>query len=151
MDRIPRRYTVEAGKSLVDAWDLSKDNGAYQLEIFGPNGYFRSYSGNINGFEPEILVGYDHEKGGVTLTVQNAATKQISIQVNSNAYAGYKSAKMKIASGSKSDKMWTLAKSGNWYDFTLKFEGHPQYERRFAGRVETGKDSVSDPAMGFEI
>jgi phospholipase C len=24
----------------------------------------------------------------------------------------------------------------------------PGYTRRFAGRVETGKDSISDPAMG---
>jgi len=151
LDRIPRRYTVEAGKSLLDEWDLSKDNGAYQLEIFGPNGYFCSFSGNVNTSEPEISVRYDHEKGGVTLIVQNDAKEHISIQVNPNAYVGYKSAKLKIAPGSKADKTWMLGKSGNWYDFTMKMEGNTHYERRFAGRVETGKDSVSDPAMGLEI
>jgi len=35
---------------------------------------------------------------------------------------------------------------GGWYDFTLAGPGG--LTRRFAGRVETGKDSVSDPAMG---
>ncbi|MGF6901683.1 hypothetical protein [Paraburkholderia sp. GAS348] len=34
-----------------------------------------------------------------------------------------------------------------WYDFTLAEAGG--FSRRFAGRVATGKDSVSDPAMGI--
>ncbi|MGR5475502.1 phospholipase domain-containing protein [Vibrio astriarenae] len=40
-----------------------------------------------------------------------------------------------------------MARQGNWYDFTVTV---PQggFTRRFAGRMETGKDSVSDPAMG---
>ena len=33
-------------------------------------------------------------------------------------------------------------------DFSVKVKELPDYSRRFAGRVETGKDSISDPAMG---
>jgi len=35
-----------------------------------------------------------------------------------------------------------------WYDFSVKVTGHPEYVRRFAGRVETGRHTVSDPALG---
>jgi phospholipase C len=34
-----------------------------------------------------------------------------------------------------------------WYDFTVRVDGFEGYERRFAGRAETGEDGVSDPAM----
>jgi phospholipase C len=40
-----------------------------------------------------------------------------------------------------------LEKSYGWYDFTVKVEGS-ETEARFAGRVETGKSSFSNPLMG---
>jgi phospholipase C len=39
---------------------------------------------------------------------------------------------------------WTLHASHNWYDFTVAGE---QFERRFAGRMETGGPAYSDPAV----
>jgi len=41
---------------------------------------------------------------------------------------------------------WDVSKSGNWYDLTLKSGRGFAY--RFAGRLETGKNTVSDPASG---
>lgn len=35
-----------------------------------------------------------------------------------------------------------------WYDFNVTVSGQPDYVRRFAGRVETGRHTVSDPALG---
>ena len=32
LERIPRRYTVEAGKQLSDEWDLKEKSGKYHLE-----------------------------------------------------------------------------------------------------------------------
>jgi phospholipase C len=37
--------------------------------------------------------------------------------------------------------------SGNWYDFTLTASCAPNYQRRIMGRMETGKSSITDPAM----
>jgi phospholipase C len=42
---------------------------------------------------------------------------------------------------------WDVSKSGNWYDLALT-AAHG-FARRFAGRLETGNNSVSDPAMGI--
>jgi phospholipase C len=40
-----------------------------------------------------------------------------------------------------------LADVGHWYDFEITSQSDPYYYRRFAGRVETGEDSFSDPSM----
>jgi len=41
-----------------------------------------------------------------------------------------------------------LAKSFGWYDFSVKVRGFDHFEKRYAGRVETGRSSYSDPFMG---
>ena len=33
-------------------------------------------------------------------------------------------------------------------DLTVSVDGDPQFEHRFAGHVENGEDSISDPLMG---
>jgi phospholipase C len=43
---------------------------------------------------------------------------------------------------------WSLDESAHWYDFTLSVAELPGYSRRFAGRVEMGRASWSDPAIG---
>ncbi|KAG1219469.1 hypothetical protein G6F35_007463 [Rhizopus arrhizus] len=61
LDRIPRRYVVEAGKSLDDAWDVAGDSGKYDLWVLGPNGYHRAFAGDLmqtGGAQPEIQVCY---------------------------------------------------------------------------------------------
>jgi phospholipase C len=53
------------------------------------------------------------------------------------------------ASGSTEETIIiNLLKSGGWYDFTLRIPGNKSFEKRYAGHVETGSDSKSDPAMG---
>ena len=51
-----------------------------------------------------------------------------------------------LAAGASRSILWDVSRSGNWYDIAITAEGG--FVRRFAGRLETGKDSVSDPAMG---
>jgi phospholipase C len=41
-----------------------------------------------------------------------------------------------------------LRNSKGWYDLTVKVNGIEGFEHRFAGRVETGKEGISDPFMG---
>jgi phospholipase C len=146
LDRIPRRYTVEAGKILEDVWHSGSDGKNYNLEIYGPNGFFRHFKGNTSSPEPEILLSYDTRKGGITVQVVGDP-KVGPLQVVSVVYGSDES--WSIKAGNK--KTWSLASSGNWYDFTATLGGNEKYTRRFAGRVETGKHSVSDPAMAQSL
>jgi phospholipase C len=149
LDRIPRRYTVEAGKSLADEWDVIADKGTYDLELHGANGYFHKFAGNIELQEPEISLGYDHKKGAISLSVHNPNKLPINLSIVPNAYGYAVPPEFSLVSGNTRKLKWLLKSSGNWYDFSVKSDAG--FLRRFAGRVETGKHSITDPAMASEI
>jgi phospholipase C len=148
LNAIPRRYTVEAGKSLDDDWKVSA-KGEYHLEVFGPNGYFHKFSGSIRANEPVTTIRYDHKKGELLLTLQNTGTNPLRLTISSNAYDYPGKLSRVIEPGKNQMQRWNLAQSGNWYDFSVK--SNDGYLHRFAGRVETGRHSISDPAMATEI
>ena len=41
--------------------------------------------------------------------------------------------------------------TGGWYDVNVTVKSLPEYMRRLAGRMETGANSVSDPAMATQL
>ena len=53
-----------------------------------------------------------------------------------------------LGPGDTDSKSWSLKATGGWYDLTITVENDPHFEYRFAGHMENGEDSISDPAMG---
>jgi phospholipase C len=155
LDRLPRRYMVEPGKSLDDAWAAATDNsGFYDLWVLGPNGFHRHFKGDLNalrtsGANPEVRVCYDIANGNVYLEMLNAGTNAARFTVRAKAYRNDGPWGATVAGGAKAEQLWELAGSGQWYDFAVTCDADPAYYRRFAGRVETGRHTVSDPAMGL--
>ena len=49
--------------------------------------------------------------------------------------------------GEQATLVLDLASSFHWYDFSITVAGQENFERRLAGRVETGALGTSDPAM----
>ena len=154
LDRIPRRYTVEAGKMLDDTWNAGLDNlGRYDLWVLGPNGYHRHFIGDTariadTGVQPEIRVCYDIANGNVYAELINGGTKPCIFTVEARAYREDGPWTVTVAPGAQESLHWELAGSGRWYDFEVRCSADAAFRRRFAGRVETGEHSVSDPAMG---
>lgn len=148
LDNIPRRYTVEPGKSLDDEWALP-DGGKYDLEVYGPNGYFQKFTGNIQQNEPQTKIEYDHKKGGIAVMIENPGKSPLRVKMSSNAYQHAEPAPVDLPPGKKMKRSWELSKSGNWYDFSVA--AGEAFVHRFAGRVETGRHGTSDPAMGADI
>jgi phospholipase C len=56
---------------------------------------------------------------------------------------------VRVKGGDDATMRWSLDATGNWYDFVVTCDADTAFYRRFAGRVETGRHSVSDPAMGL--
>ncbi|HSB97930.1 MAG TPA: phospholipase domain-containing protein, partial [Spongiibacteraceae bacterium] len=152
LDRIPRRYTVEAGKSLADEWNTAADSDNYDLQVYAANGFFRSFKGNTSDSRanPEVVVSYDAQRGEVQLQIKNTGIDSFEITINPNAYRNDGPWALKIKPGKTANKSWALKASGNWYDFTVQCPGSSGFERRFAGRVESGKPGISDPAMATQ-
>lgn len=150
----PRRYTVEAGKDLKGAWPLAGQQGRYDLWVLGPNGFHRHFTGDAGASapgqtpNPEIQVCYDVANGNVSVKLHNTGSAPARFTVTANAYLSVAPWSASVAPGAEAEQSWPLCDCGNWYDFSVKVQELPAYGRRFAGRVETGKDSISDPAMG---
>ena len=52
-----------------------------------------------------------------------------------------------VPAGGEITHRWSLKDARGWYDLVLHTPADPAFLRRFAGRLETGRDSITDPAM----
>ncbi|MBD8724126.1 phospholipase C, phosphocholine-specific [Oxalobacteraceae sp. CFBP 13708] len=150
---VPRRYTVEAGKSLADSWTPAV-GGAYDLWVLGPNGYHRHFTGSAlravaaGQARPDVHVRCDAATGELVLRLLNAGAAPCTFNLNANAYAQLRQLHT-LAPRTELLVRIPLAANGYWYDLSATVSGQPDYLRRFAGRVETGRHTVSDPALGL--
>lgn len=141
LERTPRRYTVGAGRALRGVWEA----GAYDLWVLGPNGFHRHFIGDAASGELDLSVSLDGAGRALELAVANAGAAAWQIEVAA-AYESGTVWRTNVASGGSVRRRWSVADHG-WYDLTLT-GGENGYLRRLAGRIETGSDSISDPAMG---
>jgi phospholipase C len=153
LDRVPRRYTVEPGHELSGEWDVGAELGAYDLWVLGPNGFHRHFTGNLRALDsalahPEVSVEYDRTNGAVTAKLRNHGSGAATFRVSPNAYFQTAPLVITVAGEAEVEQRWPLLESAHWYDFTVQVSELPGFSRRFAGRVETGRDSLSDPEMG---
>ena len=155
-DMTVRNYAVAAGGYLEDSWAISDfAKGIYHLQVYGPNGYFREFIGTTADPLLEIHVGYSQ-----TNAVNPALDGNVQVQaINSDASRGF-TIEITDLSYKTGVQKWSIGPGGNgtfvintqpgsrWYDLGLKVEQIENFQRRFAGRVETGQWGITDPAMG---
>lgn len=148
-------YGVAAGEQLQDTWPLADfENGQYHLQVHGPNGFFREFTGNSQDPLLEVSCQYQEATGkafaltgNITLHLQNNSKEKYTVNVIDNAYkTGIRS--LELAPGQTKSTLLALGKSHGWYDCSVQIKGHAGFEKRYAGRVETGKPSFTDPLMG---
>ena len=144
-----RDYAVKAGDRIADQWMLADFPGNnYHLKTYGPNGFFREFKGNAD--DPLISISCQYEKdklipkklsGNIILSVTNSDGRSLEIEITDNVYkSGKQNAKLGV-NGSKNSKQLipiNLSKNYGWYDFTVRIKGNSVFEKRYAGRVETG-------------
>ena len=147
-----RNYAVKAGDALTDSWNLDQFDGQnYHLAVYGPNGFLRQYQGNSKSPKINFEVDYQLDKsnkatGNVVMKITSpdvSSKKDITILDNS-----YKSKSIRKTLEREATILLNLEKSFNWYDFSVLIDGQNEPLFRFAGHVETGKESKSDPFMG---
>ncbi|WP_175943417.1 phospholipase C, phosphocholine-specific [Caballeronia sp. BCC1704] len=157
LDVPPRRYVVEAGKTLAGTWTIpAGDSGRYDLWIVGPNGYHRQFSGDLrdvsSAANPEIQVCYQPcDSSWVMVKLHNRGTQACTFTVEALAYRNDGPWTVLVPANSVSELSWAVTNSGNWYDFSVTSNASTAFKRRFAGRIENGKDLTSDPAMGVVV
>ena len=145
-----RNYTVEAGKTLSGAWTVSGSvSGSYDLTVYGPNGFTRHFKGRIGSGAAVLQVDSQYgtdDEGSILLSIRNAGSQKASVTVL-DAYSGEKVISV-LGPGGPAEGKLSLERFHGWYDFVVTVAEDPSFERRLTGHVESGRDSISDPAMG---
>jgi phospholipase C len=153
----PWSYTVGPLGELSDSFSAS--GSEYSLSVYGPNGFFRAFEGIVadGAAVVDVAETYTVTKSGdgvastgILLTLRNADSAAREIKIR-NGYT-QETATMSLAAGVREEKHWMLDESFGWYDLIVELEAHgevdPHFKRHIAGHVETGRDSMTDPAMG---
>jgi len=144
----PWTYTVQPGAEISDNWALSANpRGAYDLSVYGPNGFLRSFKGSTSGqnlANLDIATRYDNTGRGITLEITNLGeTCQVSIL---DSYSKDQTTHT-LKAGEELTKHWNLKKSYGWYDFIIEVNTDASFQQHIAGHVETGEESMTDPAI----
>jgi phospholipase C len=158
-----RSYAVQAGHQLVETFPLqSFENGSYHLCVHGPNGFYREYRGDKNDPDLDIRCEYDrtdassNQLNGCLRFVIRRLTPgpAIELEIKDHAY-GKETIRQSIPATANPDRPVIIVldqkESHHWYDFSITAQGSGPFGRRYAGRIETGEDTVSDPYMGRNV
>jgi len=150
-------FAVKAGDEIHYDWPIEAfDNGKYLLHLHGPNGFYREFSGTANDPQIQISVSPEFRRltkaatGNIVLNIKNSGTSPVSIIVNDLSYKKQKLVQKTIAANSSDRIDIDLQNSFGWYDFNITTANDKNYQQRFAGRVETGKESFTDPLINRE-
>ena len=145
-------YAVRPGDTLQDTWPLQAfEDNRYHLRVYGPNGFFREFRGDAT--DPSAKISFDYQQlhgkltGNVVLTLAGGDAEAGTVRITDHAY-GAAEQTIPLTSEAGRSVVLNLAKSHGWYDFSVTIEGKEGFAKRYAGHVETGKPSFSDPYMG---
>lgn len=138
-------FAVTEGEELV--YSIPQTNDDYHFKGYGPNGFFREFKGKFSHFPAiDVLVNHLAGSGNLHLVIQNPERKQLNVQVVDHSYQR----EQEIFEQKERSKeiRFDLSSSSGWYDYSVKVEGYPDFEQRFAGHVENGETSITDPLLG---
>jgi len=142
----PRRFTLGAGGSLEDSWALAGAD-AHDFTVLGPNGFAR-YFRVVGPADVTVVATHDGKTGNLVLKAVNRSRQPKHLAIRDNAY-GAADLALTVAPRGTVELPVDLAASHQWYDLTVSVTDAPGTEVRFAGHIETGRNSVTDPAMGL--
>ncbi|HVJ55154.1 MAG TPA: phospholipase C, phosphocholine-specific [Aliidongia sp.] len=144
----PWGYTLDpVTGTIADSWTPTSGT-SYDLSVYGPNGFFRRYAGGLTASSANLQVQslYDTVGGGITIAVTNLGAAATTVTMLDN-YTG-NSQQHTLAPGAMFPLTLTLQASFSWYDVLITASSDPNFMRQYAGHVETGADSISDPLIG---
>ncbi len=146
----PRTYTVGAGDETSDLFGTVAAT-SYDLSVSGPNGFLRTFAGGLTPGSANLTVQaiYDKEAEGVALVIRNhgSGSEKLSIL---DAYSGKTQTRV-VQPQNTATYVSQLQKSFGWYDLIVTAESDASFARQLAGHVETGRPSMTDPAIGATV
>jgi phospholipase C len=144
-------YAVSAGDRLTDDFSPADfDGGIYHLQVSGPNGFHREFRGTAQDPLLELkwqpVVKNLSPAADLQLTNRDPS-KALEVVIEDLTYGGGQKI-VKLNPAETKTLTLELSRSSGWHDVRVRVTGTPDFAQRFAGHIETGRESSSDPAMG---
>ncbi|WP_066097378.1 phosphocholine-specific phospholipase C [Xanthomonas massiliensis] len=143
----PRRYAVSAGKRIADTWELHP--GGYALRLYGPNGSLAEIrdtdgdAGGIAGLEA-CLRQPDASRLVAEVQLANQGDVPLLVRID-DAYDEGGARELQLQPGQRQLVALDTAAHHGWHDIAVTLPSRPGFLRRYAGHLENGGTSTSDP------
>ncbi len=144
-------YSVAAGDDLTAVFHRSEfSDGRYDVRVQAPNGFFRHFSGDAR---TENL----HVSSKVRIDSSGHVFLDISAENNGNASVMFQCEvqpkgrieDIAVEAGKKRNIVIPLDQDHMWYDVKITEQAAGTHGLwHYAGRVETGKSTMTDPQIG---
>jgi phospholipase C len=136
-------FTVEAGRQLHSAAPPAPEGG-YDVEVHGPNGFYRHFAGAAET-GPDVSTSPLASSHNLAVVISNPGPA-VRVRVTDNldhrgttTYDLPRGGRVRLVVGGSTH---------GWYDVTITSNGDRRFIRHLAGHVESGRVSISDPALG---
>ncbi len=147
-------YAVKTGSVLTEKISIDDFDGKiYDLAITGPNGFFRQFKGDIENPTVNIKVYAGQNgllikklNGNLVFAIENGGTEALNLLFVDNKYKA-DSKSVLVKPKTKVKVVFELASNGNWYDVSVMAKGKNNFLQRYAGKIETGEITNTDPFM----
>jgi phospholipase C len=144
----PWGYTVDPrNRVLSDKWSPTDGTG-YDLSVYGPNGFFRRVAGELTRTSANLDVKVVSELAGgaIVVLIENLGSKLATVTI-ANQYSGHQE-HFPVAPRGRITVPVLLETTFHWYDLVITDSADASFVRHYAGHIEDGFDSVSDPHIG---
>jgi len=145
-------FATEAGDHVNYNWNLNDfEDSKYHLQLHSANGFYREYRGNEKN-KVTINASYglkkNNQENHLKLIIHNQNKNgQIECIITDPTYQKSSQTSL-VSAGEKVIIEIPVEKYHNWYDAEIRIKGDENYFRKFAGRIEDGFPSMTDPLMG---
>ena len=87
--------------------------------------------------------------GNLIFSLKNLSKNEnYTIEINDSTYKRKARSIVLEKSSAVVIETFDLSGSFNWYDIIVRVKGNKFFQKRYAGRIETGKHGKTDPFMG---
>jgi len=156
----PWRYTLDAGQSHAAGHWNADYREVYDLAVHGPNGFYRHFAGLLRRDDKPVVdavgVRVAEAAGQLVVTVVNGGEAPAELvlafapaYVRGDVLPARRS--ISLAARTSLSLRFDVASADHWYDFSLIRPAVAGWLRRYAGHVETGVASRTDPGIGAMV
>ena len=121
-------------------------DGSYAIAVHGPNGFLREFAGKAGGSAVEVTVTVVGEADcpRLRIAVHNGGAATAVVHVTGTRPGAGRKATYRVPAGTTvSTERDVIGDGHGWYDVSATVDGDASYQRRFAGHVENGDDSIT--------